>query len=91
MGTGPAPGETRREFWQRRRRLRLAFIVGRFVLVAGIAGVVAWVFGGGPWLIGVVVVAGVLLVLRLALWVSRGRRIEERIAERRARWRARRL
>jgi len=83
MASGPTAGGGRREYWQRRRRLRLAFIVGRFVLVAAIAGVVAWLFGGGPWLAGVVVVAGMFLVLRLALWVYGGRRIEQHVRERR--------
>jgi hypothetical protein len=66
--------------WHARRRRRLLFMVGRYVLVIAIVLFVGWVTGGF-WLRGLALVASVLLVLRLAFFFYNGRHLEERLAQ----------
>ena len=73
--------ETMRQRWQVRRRRRLLFIVGRFVVLLAVLGVIAWWFGGGRWGTGFIIVAGVMLLVRLGLFYFNGRRFNRRMAQ----------
>jgi hypothetical protein len=77
--------EARLAHWHRRRRRRLLFMLGRYALVVAIILVVAWVTGG-YWLRGFALIATLLLLLRLGVFVFRGRHIEERIKRRARRY-----
>ena len=65
----------RRLVWRRRR---LIVIIGRFVVLLLVVGLLAWWFGGGRWGVGFLLVGGAMLVIRLALFASNGRRFERK-------------
>ncbi len=80
--------EARLAQWHRRRRRRLLFMLGRYALVIAIILIVAWLTGG-YWLRGFALIATLLLLLRLGVFIFRGRHLEQRITVgRRRRWRA---
>lgn len=78
----PDPNDPRLAYWHARRRRRLLFMVGRYVLVIAIVLFVGWVTSGF-WLRGLALVASAFLVLRLAFFLYNGRHLEERLAKRR--------
>ena len=82
MNEPPVADDPRLAYWRARRRHRLFFMLGRYVLVMGIVLVVAWLTGG-LWLRGLAIVASVFFALRLAFFFHNGRHIEERLAEHR--------
>jgi fatty acid desaturase len=74
------PDSRRLGYWRTRRRRRLAFMVGRYVIMMAIVLVVAWLTGG-LWLWGLALVASVFLVLRLAFFFYNGRHLEARLSQ----------
>lgn len=66
--------ETMRERRQVWRRRRLTFIIGRFVVLLVVVGLLAWWFGGGRWGVGFLLVGGTMLVIRLAFFAYNTRR-----------------
>jgi hypothetical protein len=78
------PNSGRLAYWHSRRRRRLAFMVGRYLVLMAIFLAVGWLTGG-VWLRGLALIATVLLALRLAFFLYNGRHLEERLAKRTSR------
>lgn len=75
--------ETMNSRWQTRRRRRLVFIVGRFVVLLSVLALIGWWSGGGRWMLGFIAFAGLMLAFRLALFYVNGRRFHRGSAQQR--------
>ena len=82
MSEQTGPNDPRFAYWRTRRRRHLFFMIGRYLVLMAVLALIAWATGGGRWLAGVALVAGLFLVLRLVFFFYAGRHFEKRLAQR---------